>query len=93
MVSSSSAEVVARKVSFITSRTAFFVLVADTDALFHQELFRKRLLGDEADNLFLALIIQADRCSVDREGQVAALEQTRYQPMHIVFHKNRKEPS
>ena len=66
---------------------SLFVLIADTDTLFHQELFRKCLLGDEADDLFLSLVIQIDRCSVDRERQVAALEQTRHQPMHIIFHK------
>ena len=66
---------------------SLFVLIADTDALFHQELFCKRFFGDKPDDLFLGLIIQADRCTVDGERQVAALKEPRYQPIHIVLHK------
>src|SRR5699024_11401279 len=66
---------------------SLFVLIADADTLFHQELFRKRFFGDEADDLFLALVIQADRSTIDCESEISALEQTRHQPMHIIFHK------
>ena len=66
---------------------SLFILIRDAGTLFHQQLLHKRLFGDEVDDLFLGLVIQADGCPVDGEGQVAALEQACNQPEHIVLHK------
>ena len=67
---------------------SLFFLIRYTGALFHQQLFYKRLLGDEADDLFLGLVVQTYSCSIDGEGQVSALEQTGNQPKNIILHKS-----
>ena len=59
---------------------SLFILIRYAGALFHQQLLYKRLLGDEADDLFLGLVIQADGCPIDGEGQISTLEQAGNQP-------------
>ncbi len=67
---------------------SLFILIRDAGALFHQQLLHKRLLGDEADDLFLGLVIQTYGCPIDGEGQISALKQAGNQPEHIVLHKS-----
>ena len=67
---------------------SLFILIRDAVTLFHQQLLHKRLFGDEADDLFLGLVVQTYSCSIDGEGQVSALKQTGNQPKHIILHKS-----